>query len=150
MVTILPAYLEMPWGAGPLQIHQSPIHSSEPDEREEEQRLRDSRGRVKRACAVVVSTPRLAEILACDLRKANLFYIRNGVTETVFHLGALDGPNFHESGLSQPLRATAAISDMVGQVLNTSTAITNQQGYRNDRAQRARGPGRSGCDLGPA
>jgi hypothetical protein len=44
--------------------------SREEDEREEERRLSDPRGRVKAARAVVATTPGLAETLAKDWRKA--------------------------------------------------------------------------------
>lgn len=46
--------------------------------------MRDLRGRVKAARAVVASTPRLAEILANDWRKAATFYARLGIIETRF------------------------------------------------------------------
>ncbi len=42
---------------------------------------RDLRGRVKRARAVIASTPGLADVLASDPRRAAMFYPRFGVTE---------------------------------------------------------------------
>jgi hypothetical protein len=65
-----------------------PDDSLEEDERQEERRIRDLRGRVKRARAAVASTPGLAEILASDWRKAARFYARIGITESQFRLGA--------------------------------------------------------------
>ena len=58
-----------------------PDDSREEDERAAERHLRDLRGRVKRARAVVASTPGLVEVLAGDWRKAARFYARFGVTE---------------------------------------------------------------------
>ncbi len=58
-----------------------PDDSRDADEREAERHLRDLRGRVKRARAVIATTPGLAEILARDVRKAAMFYARFGVTE---------------------------------------------------------------------
>ena len=54
-----------------------PDDSREEDERKEGRRLRDLRGRVKRARAVVKSTPGLEETLASDWRKAARFYGRS-------------------------------------------------------------------------
>lgn len=56
-----------------------------------ERRLRDLRGRVKHARAVVASTPRLAEALAGDWRKAAAFYARHGISEAQFRYGVLLG-----------------------------------------------------------
>ena len=64
-----------------------PDDSREEDERREARRLRDLRGRVKAARAVVASTPRLAEILVTDWRKAARFYARFGVTEELLRYG---------------------------------------------------------------
>ena len=52
-----------------------------------ERRLRDVRGRVKAARAVVVSTRGLAETLASDWRRAGGFYARFGITETMLRNG---------------------------------------------------------------
>jgi hypothetical protein len=46
---------------------------------------------VKRARAVVASTPGLAEILATDWRRVASFYARHGITETAFQSGVRDG-----------------------------------------------------------
>ena len=64
-----------------------PDASREEDERQEARRLRDVRGRVKRARAVVANTPGLAEILAGNWKKAAMFYARYGITELTFRLG---------------------------------------------------------------
>ena len=58
-----------------------PDDCREADERAGERRLRDLRGRVKAARAVVASTPGLAETLARDWRKAAGFCARYGITE---------------------------------------------------------------------
>ncbi len=58
-----------------------PDDSREADERAEELRIRDLRGRVKAARAVVSTTPGLPETLARDWRKAARFYARLGITE---------------------------------------------------------------------
>ncbi len=58
-----------------------PDDSREVDERAAERRLRDLRGRVKAARAVVSRTPGLAETLARDWQKAARFYARFGITE---------------------------------------------------------------------
>ena len=56
------------------------------------------RGRVKRARAVVASTPGLVEVLASDWKKAAWFFARFGVTEALFRNGippvvtGADGP----------------------------------------------------------
>ncbi|MGA3023032.1 MAG: hypothetical protein ABSE66_09605 [Thermoplasmata archaeon] len=57
-----------------------------------ERRLRELRGRVKAARAVVSTTPGLAEILQREWKKAALFYARFGITETQFRAGVRDTP----------------------------------------------------------
>ena len=64
-----------------------PDDCREEDEGQEERRLRDLRGRVKRARAVVASTPGLAEVLAGDWQKAARFYTKIGITEALFRGG---------------------------------------------------------------
>jgi hypothetical protein len=64
-----------------------PDDSREADERAAERRLRDLRGRVKAARAVLSTTPGLAETLVRDWRKATRFYARFGVTEDQFRHG---------------------------------------------------------------
>jgi hypothetical protein len=64
-----------------------PDDSREEDERHEERHRRDLRARVKRARAVVATTPGLAEVLASDWRKAARFYARFGITEGMFRKG---------------------------------------------------------------
>ena len=61
--------------------------SREADERAEVRRLRDLRGRVKRARAVVARTPGLAETLARDRQNAARFYARFGITEAMLRHG---------------------------------------------------------------
>ena len=89
-----------------------PDDGKESDERAEERRLRDLRGQVKRARAVVAGTPpgtpRLVETLASDWREAAMFYARFGITEEMFRHGVLasDAPG---AGLADaiwhPMRA---------------------------------------------
>ena len=55
-----------------------PDDSREAEEREVERGLRDLRGRVKRARAVIAGTPSLAEILRRNWVKAAQFYARFG------------------------------------------------------------------------
>ena len=65
-----------------------PDDSREEDEWQEERRLRDLlRGRMKRARAVVASTPGLAETHARDWRKAAQFYTRSRITEAMVRQG---------------------------------------------------------------
>ena len=61
-----------------------PDDCREEDERDEARRLRDLRGRVKAARAVVANTPGLAETLQGDWRKAAMFYARRGISESQF------------------------------------------------------------------
>ena len=65
-----------------------PDDSREEDERAEARHLRDLRGRVKAARAVVGTAPGLAEILAHDWRKAAAFYARFSISEAQFRHGA--------------------------------------------------------------
>jgi len=64
-----------------------PDDSREEDERAEARRLRELRGRVKAARAVVSTTPGLAGTLAANWRRAAEFYARFGVTESMFRSG---------------------------------------------------------------
>ena len=57
-----------------------PDDSREAEERGAERRLRDLRGRVKTARAVIAKTPGLADVLASGWRRAARFYARFGVT----------------------------------------------------------------------
>ena len=86
-----------------------PDDSREGDERREERRLRDLRGRVKRARAVAACTPGLAETLAGDWRKAARFYARSEITEEMFRQGVTPSmlPG-QESGEPPTLFAVAA------------------------------------------
>ena len=64
-----------------------PDDSRDADEREAERQLRDLRGRVKRARAVIAATPGLAATLASDPRRAAMFYARFGVTGELVQKG---------------------------------------------------------------
>jgi hypothetical protein len=64
-----------------------PDDSREEDERAAERRLRDLRGRVKAARAVVSRTPGLAYILLSDWTRAARFYARWGITERQVRIG---------------------------------------------------------------
>ncbi len=68
-----------------------PDDSREADEEEAERRLRDLRGRVKAARALVSSTPGLAEKLLGNWRKKGIFYARLGITEALFRYGVRAG-----------------------------------------------------------
>ena len=57
------------------------------DERRETRRLRDLRGRMKTARAVVSTAPGLSEILRRDWGRAALFYSRFGIAETLYRGG---------------------------------------------------------------
>jgi len=58
-----------------------PDDSRDADEQVAARHLADLRGRVKRARAVIATTPGLGEILARDWRRAVMLYARFGVTE---------------------------------------------------------------------
>jgi hypothetical protein len=64
-----------------------PDDSREEDERREARHLRDLRGRVKHARALVASTPGLAGVLVADWRRAAAFYARFGITEQTLRYG---------------------------------------------------------------
>ena len=64
-----------------------PDDSLEEDERREERHLRDPRGRVKAARAVMSNTPGLSETLESDWKRAAHFYARFGITEAMFRSG---------------------------------------------------------------
>ena len=76
-----------------------PDDSREADEQAEARKLRDLRGRVKRARAHVAITPGLAGLLDADWKRADSFYARFGVTESQFRFGVppAEGPTFHRS-----------------------------------------------------
>jgi hypothetical protein len=58
-----------------------PDDSREEDERQEARRIRDLRGRVKRAHTVVACTPGLEDVLRADWKLAAQFYARFGISE---------------------------------------------------------------------
>ncbi|MCI4318914.1 MAG: hypothetical protein L3K23_02125 [Thermoplasmata archaeon] len=64
-----------------------PDDSRDADERLEAHRVRDIRGRVKAARAMVATTPGLAEALKRDWRKAAGFHARFGITEAELRNG---------------------------------------------------------------
>jgi hypothetical protein len=64
-----------------------PDDSREEDERRDARHLRDLRGRVKAARAVVSTTPGLGDQIANDWRKAARFYAKFGITEAMFRHG---------------------------------------------------------------
>lgn len=61
--------------------------SREAEDREAERRLRELRGRVERARAVIGSNPGLAETLEVDWQKAARFHARFGTTEELVRHG---------------------------------------------------------------
>jgi len=69
-----------------------PDDSQEADERAAERRLRELRGRVKAARAIVSRIPGLAETLARDWQKAARFYARFRITEAMFRHGVAECP----------------------------------------------------------
>lgn len=64
-----------------------PDDSREAEERGAERRLRDLRGRVKAARAVIAGTPGLTETLKSDWQRAVRFYARFRVTEGLMRHG---------------------------------------------------------------
>jgi hypothetical protein len=64
-----------------------PDDSREEDERAEERRLRDLRGRVKAARAAISRTPDARKVLRRDWVKASRFYTRFGISETHYKQG---------------------------------------------------------------
>jgi hypothetical protein len=78
-----------------------PDDSREEDERREARRLRDQRGRVKVARALVSTTPGLAETLYNEWNRAARFYARFGITEAMLRSGVptagAEGMRFDES-----------------------------------------------------
>jgi hypothetical protein len=67
-----------------------PDDSREEDEQREARRLRDLRGRVKAARAVVSTALGLSAILHADWKRAARFYARFGITELLFRNGVPD------------------------------------------------------------
>ena len=84
-----------------------PDDSREADERASERRLRDLRGRVKAARALVSSTPGLSEVLGGNWKKAARFYARFGITQEMFRHGAIPGD-----------LARGCLTEAVGQPMN--------------------------------
>jgi hypothetical protein len=64
-----------------------PDDSREADERAAERQLRDLRGRVKAARALVATTPGLRDVLQRDWQRAARFYARFGITEEMLRHG---------------------------------------------------------------
>jgi hypothetical protein len=80
-----------------------PDDSREEDEREEGRRLRDLRGRLKHARALVASTPWLADVLASDWKKATMFYAQHRITEGFFRGGVTFDPTGPEVSAPWPM-----------------------------------------------
>ncbi len=80
-----------------------PDDSREADAKEVERRLRDLRGRVKRARALVATTAGLAETLARGWKEAARFYARHGITEGWFRnrVAATDAVSEGEISLTE-------------------------------------------------
>ena len=76
-----------------------PDDSREADEREVERRLRDLRGRVEAARAVIARTPGLFDLLAREPDKARMFCARRGIAERTLVDGA-DAGDLDEDGLA--------------------------------------------------
>lgn len=64
-----------------------PDDSQEENERPKDRRVRDLRGRVKRARAVVARAPGLAEILVIDWQEAGRFCVMREISESPFRHG---------------------------------------------------------------
>jgi len=77
--------------------------SREADERAEQRRLRDLRGRVKAARAAISATPGAGEVLRQDWVKAARFYARFGITGEKFRHGVPASEDFSESDLLSSL-----------------------------------------------
>ena len=83
---------EIPAAARHFSLHEItsglPDDSREADEKETaERRLREPRGRLRAARAMVSTTPRLAETVAGDWRKAERLYVRAEIAEGLFQHG---------------------------------------------------------------
>ncbi|HZY92863.1 MAG TPA: hypothetical protein VFG07_08885 [Thermoplasmata archaeon] len=70
-----------------------PDDSRDADERRGERALRELRERVKRARAVIATTPGLSEILAADPRRAAMFYARWGISRSRLLAGVPNVPD---------------------------------------------------------
>jgi hypothetical protein len=90
-----------------------PDDSREADERLAKRRLRDLRGRVKVARALVANTPGFAEMLHRDWRKAVRFYARFAITDAIFRHGVASG-GVVETGVERTFMAWAG--DIAGPV----------------------------------
>ena len=109
-----------------------PDDSREEDERQEERWLRDLRGRVKAARALVSCTLGLAEKLARDWRKAARFYDRFGVTESQF----LHGVDRLGTGSMRVLTAQqASLSNATSDGSGTSGLMGTDVGPTGARSQ---------------
>jgi len=98
------------WQFSVLEITSGlPDDSREAEEKEAERHLRDLRGRVKAARAVVSTTLGLAETLARDWQKATRFYARFEITKEQFRRGVLPPiPKMYTTSQSVRERSAAA------------------------------------------
>jgi hypothetical protein len=89
-----------------------PDDSREEDERREARHLRDLRGRVKAARAIVSTTPGLSETLQKDWETATRFYALHGITETQLRSGV--PPNDDYEGLDSSSSDVGAVAHGLG------------------------------------
>ena len=133
-----------------------PDDSREEDERAAERRLRDLRGRVKAARALVSATPGLADTLRGDWQKAVRFYARFGITEDWFRRG------IPFSGLDEEVSRPSDFPEVAGNGWADAQRRTERQSlealssidtYRGIDVHPTANPYRSGCarttDLPP-
>jgi hypothetical protein len=78
--------------------------SREADERAEQRRLRDLRGRVKAARAAISTTPGAGEVLRQNWVKAARFYAKFIITETQFWIGVPADMGESGEGRLDPVR----------------------------------------------
>ena len=109
-----------------------PDDSREAEEREMERRLRDLRGRVKAARALIAGTPELAEVLKSDWLRAARFYAKFGVTEGLVRqevpAGEVGGEDLAE-GVGSPV-------DAMAEARGRAEAVHPAEGTRCQTAQR--------------
>ncbi len=89
-----------------------PDDSREEDERTSVRALRDLRGRVKAARAVVSTSPGLAEILSADWQKAARFYTLFAITESQFRHGVRDLPSDEPDNLVKDSPSTVPLREI--------------------------------------
>ncbi len=109
-----------------------PDDSLEGDEREAERRLRDLRGRVKAARAVIAGTPGLVELLTRDWRRAAWFYARFGVTEELVK-HSVPAACAERDDLAEPVRSPV---DWVGEGNARADAVFPERFQNQSRRAR--------------